>query len=125
MFEAVFQPFRHEVYPLAACFEKSHAQLRKLIEYPAANHRRVSHQHRQQKSVYRGGINVSKHVAQRGTCPTDVNRQSDILLSDGLVEWQEPRMIEHLIASRAKNHDRASAQLLGLVDCFGRGGYVV
>ena len=34
MFEAVFQPFRHEVHPLAACFEKSHAQLWKLIEYP-------------------------------------------------------------------------------------------
>ena len=34
-------------------------------------------------------------------------------------------MIEHLIAGRAENHHRASAELLGLVDFFSRGWYVV
>ena len=47
MFEAMLQPFRHEVYPLAAGLEKSHAQFGKLVEYAAANYGRVSHQHRQ------------------------------------------------------------------------------
>src|SRR5215510_15662647 len=121
----MFEPFRHEVDPLATRFQKSHTQLWKLIEYPSGNNSRVAHQDRQKKGVYRRGIDVGKHVAQRGAGPTDMNRQSNILSSDGLVEGQKARMIEHLIARGAEHHYGGSAELLGLTDLFGRGGYVV
>ena len=51
MFEAVFQPFRHKVYPLAARFQKGHAHFGKLIEYASADYGRVAHQHRQKKGI--------------------------------------------------------------------------
>jgi hypothetical protein len=44
MFEAVFQAFCHEVNPLAARFQKSHAHFWKLIKYASADYGRVSHQ---------------------------------------------------------------------------------
>src|SRR5215472_16056650 len=121
----MLEPFRHKVDLLATCLQKSHTQFGKLIEYPSGNNSRVAHQDWQKKGVYRRGIDVGKHVAQRRAGPTDVNRQSNILSSDGLVEGQQARMNEHLIAGGAEHNHGGSAELPGLTDFLGCGRYVV
>src|SRR5262249_57707832 len=82
--EAMVHPLKDEVDPLTARFEKRCAQIRKAVQYAAADQSNHAHHYRDQKSDDSGWINVTVDIIQSRTTPTDMNGQGQVSLRERL-----------------------------------------